>query len=440
MKITVHSLLLAAGLSLAAGPSGAQLTTNFLLKTYNNSPEYVNSQIYDNGTVIGIGISAPAEKLDIFGNVRVSGRFISSAPSGTPPLSVSSSTLVSGLNCDLLDGFHAASFSLTGHSHPGMLGGGGTPGQVAFWNGSSSLQGDARLVWNGSNGSLGVGVSVPEARLHLADSSGRASLMLEEAHTLYHGGGLSASRWEVCNQTGELRFVWHHGSQPVSILKFTGGPASGIAELSGMLKATQLCMTYGACNNYLLSSTPSGLAVWKDPTLLTGWTVTGNHVCKTGGHVGIGTSQPQGLLSLYSTTAPMIILESGPGSGSFSYGILCKSNSNDLKALALEHQGDEKMILWGDGRLQVDNIIQANEIEVKIDVWQDAVFDPDYKLMNLRDLESYIHTNRHLPDVPGETEVLEGGIRVGEMNALLLKKIEELTLYVIALEKRLEKQ
>ncbi len=59
--------------------------------------------------------------------------------------------------------------------------------------------------------------------------------------------------------------------------------------------------------------------------------------------------------------------------------------------------------------------------------------------MPLHQLERYIITNKHLPDIPTEKEVLKNGIELGEMNALLLKKVEELTLYVIEQQKRIEK-
>jgi hypothetical protein len=59
-------------------------------------------------------------------------------------------------------------------------------------------------------------------------------------------------------------------------------------------------------------------------------------------------------------------------------------------------------------------------------------------LPSLTEVEAFINKNKHLPDVPSESEVLENGINLGEMDALLLQKIEELTLYVIELEKKLE--
>jgi len=63
---------------------------------------------------------------------------------------------------------------------------------------------------------------------------------------------------------------------------------------------------------------------------------------------------------------------------------------------------------------------------------------PSYNLMPLKELEQYILQNKHLPDVPTQDEISKNGIDVYEMNAVLLKKVEELTLYVIELEKRID--
>lgn len=84
------------------------------------------------------------------------------------------------------------------------------------------------------------------------------------------------------------------------------------------------------------------------------------------------------------------------------------------------------------------NVITAKEIEVKPDYWADFVFEEDYPLMNLEDVKSYIEKNKHLPGVPSAIEVTSDGISIGENQAVLLKKIEELTLYVISQQEEIE--
>jgi hypothetical protein len=74
-------------------------------------------------------------------------------------------------------------------------------------------------------------------------------------------------------------------------------------------------------------------------------------------------------------------------------------------------------------------------------VFPDYVFEPNYKLRSLDELSDYLKENKHLPNIPSIKEVeKEGGISVGDMNLRLLKTVEELTLYVLELNKQLEAQ
>lgn len=80
----------------------------------------------------------------------------------------------------------------------------------------------------------------------------------------------------------------------------------------------------------------------------------------------------------------------------------------------------------------------AQKVKVTLAGWSDFVFDPAYKLPSLYEMEQFIKTNRHLPGIPTEAEVKEKGIDVGEMNKLLLQKIEEQMLYIIELRKEVD--
>ena len=88
-------------------------------------------------------------------------------------------------------------------------------------------------------------------------------------------------------------------------------------------------------------------------------------------------------------------------------------------------------------KLDVNGTIRAKEILVESN-WADFVFKQNYKLPTLREVEEYIKEKGTLPNVPSEEEVKANGISVGENNALLLQKIEELTLYVIQQQKEIE--
>jgi len=82
--------------------------------------------------------------------------------------------------------------------------------------------------------------------------------------------------------------------------------------------------------------------------------------------------------------------------------------------------------------------VKARKVTVDLDSWSDFVFEDEYNLMSIPELKNFITQNKHLPDVPSEAEVTEDGVDVAEMDKILLQKIEELTLYIIELEERID--
>ncbi len=88
--------------------------------------------------------------------------------------------------------------------------------------------------------------------------------------------------------------------------------------------------------------------------------------------------------------------------------------------------------------LSVDGKILAEEINVQSVPASDYVFESDYNLRSINEIEIYINENKHLPDIPSAKEFEENGIGLGEMDNMLLRKVEELTLYVIELKKENE--
>ena len=85
--------------------------------------------------------------------------------------------------------------------------------------------------------------------------------------------------------------------------------------------------------------------------------------------------------------------------------------------------------------LGVAGKIMAEEVEVRLAVnWPDYVFEDDYHKASLDDVSAFIKENGHLPDVPSAEEIERNGVSLGEMDAILLRKIEELTLYLIELK------
>lgn len=145
-----------------------------------------------------------------------------------------------------------------------------------------------------------------------------------------------------------------------------------------------------------------------------------------------------------------IVTDGSNGGGGFfanniiqwGYGFSAKASHENAKAFCLTDKNNiEVFYVMGNGIVNAKKIY-AESIDVRPDAlsifWYDHVFSSSYKLQSLSDVENYIKLNKHLPDIPSETEVKQNGFNMAAMDGLLLKKIEELTLYVIQQQKEIE--
>ncbi|WDF59575.1 hypothetical protein PQ462_23040 [Flavobacterium sp. KACC 22758] len=132
------------------------------------------------------------------------------------------------------------------------------------------------------------------------------------------------------------------------------------------------------------------------------------------------------------------------------------NNSLDQGKLLLSFGGSDngannpvKMTFQSDGNvgigitnpkneLDVNGTIHSKEVKVDMNGWSDFVFKKEYNLPTLTEVEKHITEKGHLENIPSEEEVLKKGINLGDMNAKLLQKIEELTLYLLKQDKSIE--
>jgi hypothetical protein len=177
------------------------------------------------------------------------------------------------------------------------------------------------------------------------------------------------------------------------------------------------------------------------------------------GNVGVGTDYPTALFSLGNrvNNCKLAVYDDGLsrvglGFQSAQLRFHLNNTSSRFSFLAAENGGAELMTIWGNGnigigttnpgsfRLAIEGGLGARSIKVLPTnvAWPDYVFSPHYKLLPLSELELYIKKNQHLPEIPSAKDVVENGIDVTEMTTSLLKKVEELTLYLIALKKENE--
>lgn len=163
------------------------------------------------------------------------------------------------------------------------------------------------------------------------------------------------------------------------------------------------------------------------------WTLSGNNISYSAGNIGVGTSSPEYLLDVNgSFNASNIFIdgtEIGPSPWSISGNDLFYSNGN-IGIGTVNTQGY---------MLAVGGSMVAESIKVELQGnWPDFVFKKEFSLVSLKEVEAYIQKNHHLPNVPSAKEVKTKGINLGEMDATLLRKIEELTLYSIKQQKEID--
>lgn len=175
------------------------------------------------------------------------------------------------------------------------------------------------------------------------------------------------------------------------------------------------------------------------------------------GNVGIGTTSPGSALTIKRLTSSFMHLQYDDGgtyprlyleatSTGFSWRTHYGSSPIDLNfatpytahALVVKPSGNIGIGTNTPGyRLDICGTARAKEVIVETG-WCDFVFADDYHLRPLSEVEAYIDEHHHLPEIPPASEVEDNGLKLAEMNKKMMLKIEELTLYVIELQKELD--
>ncbi|MBV6647047.1 MAG: hypothetical protein KI790_16435 [Cyclobacteriaceae bacterium] len=178
-------------------------------------------------------------------------------------------------------------------------------------------------------------------------------------------------------------------------------------------------------------------------------------ILTSAGRIGIGTTSPNAKLHVYGNSAGdgnplaslMIGLNNGteieaiqegndPDRQSMSFRVKASQTNADpnQEAMRIKYNGYVGIgTIDPKSRLSVNGQIRATEVKVLANITvPDYVFEEDYNLRSLEETKDYITENKHLPEIPSAAEISKNGIDLGDMNMRLLKKIEELTLYLLA--------
>lgn len=233
-----------------------------------------------------------------------------------------------------------------------------------------------------------------------------------------------------------------HGKSGTSIQPNDGKVGIGTDVSTAKLEVRGNSAVYSDFANYSGETVNSPLPNGKEPTLVISEKPSGTMIYNVGGQVTYrgGLSFGRGGPGIYS-------INPNPA-GSTLYGDL---HFHTTVWNGSDYNNFDRMVITQEGavgigtinpayKLDVCGTIRAKEIKVDLQGGCDFVFEDNYKLMDLNKLEEFVNQNKHLPEIAPAKEMIANGLEMKEFQMKLLQKIEELTLYTIEQNKKLERQ
>ena len=302
---------------------------------------------------------------------------------------------------------------------------------------------EAQAVFD-TGSKVGINNASPESQLHIGDGTGVQELRIDgdqaKLRLLAHTPSQSAwfqwgTDW-VQGNTADLHFSGIFGEPSILTLKGNRNVGIGTTNPTARLdvRGRIRCLNNNSAGGTIMQSL-------YDPDA--------NYARAIFSHNAYWdfTTNQWNIMGQGANDAQTILI---PNKGGFNF-IVHQSEGNFSKSLShADFVAGTKMVLTRDGRLGVgtrnpgpfrlaiNGKIRAKEVKVETG-WSDFVFEDDYDLPTLEEVEDFIIANGHLPEIPSANEVEKNGVNLGEMDSKLLQKIEELTLYIIDLHKEINK-
>lgn len=413
---------------------------------------------------LGLGVQAPTAKLDVAGAVKIAdgtqgaGKVLTSSANGTaswqtPPAGVT----------------------------------GGEAGRVAFWTGTTTLSNTKYLSWDNTNVRLGIGVGdLPHAQLHLDNTLASRKIILREQtndDNQFYGFGTNTNALRYQVSTTAADHVFYAGSSTTTSnelmrIKGNGNVGIGTATPNAPL---QFASTFANRKIVLYEPGPNddhqfyGFGINSAILRYQVSNVAADHVfyaaasattstelmrIKGNGNVSIGNTSATAKLNVGGNVkiadgtqgAGKVLTSDGSGTASwqtpaagvtggqagklaFWTGATTLSNNSNL---SWDNSGGRLSIGASPATgylLTVAGKIIATEITVQAQPFPDYVFDGNYKLPSLAEVEDHINTYHRLPGMPAAADIESNGMQVGKMQVKVVEKVEEATLYILQLNK-----
>ncbi len=392
---------------------------------------------YSQGNV-GIGTTSPLRELDVDGSIELSGSIYGKATDHTYY------TIANGGN------YNHAFYTRTNtgaSSERFRIEGGALIDDILISNSNFNVN-SGQLYVVQSTGNVGIGTTSPSVKFHVVDNVNPEVLRVESSSNSsqlsLRSTGTGGIDWRIISTAdgaslGGGKFSIYGNAQHRFVLDQNGNVGIGTDSPNTKLEVTGLITGgFGA-------ETTSGTLDWNHET--NARSGSGYALLR-----GNATNGPDGSTNYYhpfnfeynkkdgtgNITQFAIPYGNGPSidGGLHMRGRYNGTWSNWVKIISEDTDGNVGISTATPGnKLEVNGTIRSKEVIVEASGWPDYVFSPAYDLLTLAEIEAHIKAKGHLPEVLSANEVEEEGQHLGEMQQLLLKKIEELTLHAINQEK-----